>query len=255
MEHKLRTVIIAVGITLAIILACLTRSVILPAVIIVISIVVGLSAAKTKQSKNREKAAIRIKAYSDSPEFQKLIMLAADPSMNLNAMYKRGVKIAFYGKKMDTGIEKATGIVTADFCYIRNVIEKNKSGIDFVESKNFSTDVQFQAEKYEYKVSGHCQMDVEKAARLGSGLGGLGAGVSAAVNAAKINSEGGLLVQQNMTAYNIVLSTPGQDSVIEGLYLIEDGKLKKVNFPETMDRKIATEIAERANAVLHSLIQ
>ena len=154
-----------------------------------------------------------------------------------------------------TEIEKTTGIITPDFCFVKfkNTVLKQDSGVDFVESSKFAKDVQFQIEMYEYKISGRCEMDVEKAAMLGHGLGGVGAGISAAANAAKINSEGGLLVHQNMKAYNIILITPGQESILEEIYLDEGGKLTKVDIPRRMDKKTANNIVSRLNAILTGL--
>lgn len=232
-----------------------TDSMILTILVGVLSLIVGMEVKSAIQSKNRRKAENTMSAYSSVKGFNELTNLAEAPSMHLNELSAQGVKVAFIGRSEYTETEKTTGIITPDFCYVKfkKTVLTQDSGVDFVEAKRFAKDVQFQIEKYEYKISGHCEMDVEKAAMLGHGLGGVGAGISAAANAAKINSEGGLLVHQTMTAYNIILLTPGQESILEELYLTEGGKLIKVEIPSRMDKKTANNIVLRLNAVLNGL--
>ena len=68
-----------------------------------------------------------------------------------------------------------------------------------------------------------------------------------AANAAKINSEGGLTVHQKMTAFHIYLITPGQETLVQEIYLSENGKLSKVEIPSKMDKKTANNLASRLN--------
>ena len=255
MGNIVENLIYVIGVLLAAFIYAQTDSMILAIIVCILLLIVGLAVKSAIQSKNRGKAENAMSAYSSVKGFNELTKLAEAPSMHLSKLSAQGVKVAFIGKWKHTEIEKTTGIITPDLCFvkIKNTVLKQDSGVDFVEAKKFAKHVQFQIEKYEYKISGRCEMDVEKAAMLGHGLGGVGAGISAAANAAKINSEGGLLVHQTMTAYNIILSTPGQESILEELYLAEGGKLTKVEMPSKMDKKTANNIVSRLNAVLNGL--
>lgn len=257
--NKVEKMIYGIGILLGLYIYKQTDRLILSVIVIMIFVIIGRKVKRTIQSKNRENAKNAMRAYSGAEDFQELIKMAGAPSRHLSKLYAQGVKVVFTGRWEEDKSKKTTGIITPDFCYVKICNRKKTkaeedAGVDFVEAKNLSGDVQVRIEKYEYQISSHTEMDVESAALIGNALGGTGAAISAAAHAAKVNSEGGKLVHQTMKAYNVILSTPGQESILEGLYLADGKKLTKVEIPCTIRKKAtARDIVSRLNTVLSSL--
>ena len=50
-----------------------------------------------------------------------------------------------------------------------------------------------------------------------------------------------------MTAYHIYLITPGQETLVQEIYLSENAKLSKGEIPSKMDKKTANDLASRLN--------
>ena len=50
-----------------------------------------------------------------------------------------------------------------------------------------------------------------------------------------------------MTAFHIYLITPGQETLVQEIYLSENGKLSKIKIPSKMDKKTANDLASRLN--------
>lgn len=242
--------ILVAGVAFALYLYSVTDSMLLAVVVCIISLIIQMVVESSIQSKNRGKAAEKIASYGDNTQVNRIMKLAESPSPNLNTLYMMGARILFKGKPRYIEHEATTGVITSQFCYLKNhySLMNKDTGVDFVEATDLTAKANFVTEKYEYTISGRTAMDVQGAAILGNALGGIGAAASAAANAAEINSQGGLVVHQKMTAYHILLVTPGQETLIEELYLTEKGKLTKVDLPGKMDKKTANDIVSRLNA-------
>ena len=165
------------------------------------------------------------------------------------------------------GFKRIVGAITNDICC---VVSEDGSVIDYYFAPYRLTNP-FAVIKEKEKQRNTVMMDVQEAARIGNGIGGIGAAASAAANASKINSQGGLRVEHNVTAHHLFFITeadkeidnPGNNSssvahinpvlttkaMVEIRFLWINGE--QVRVPST--KKEVAELCDRLNKKMHSL--
>jgi len=109
-----------------------------------------------------------------------------------------------------------------------------------------SNSVLFSTVKDKDTQKGTVMMDVQEAARIGNGLGGIGASASAAANAMKINSEGGLKVEHKITVHRLICRVSDAEIMINSLWV--DGEQKRIPSSKKSVQELCDTLNEKIKA-------